>query len=116
MKDYEGEFENNNIHRLMPHSRRPYGHPVSRDWEDIDCKAVGCLFNRNEKCMTPSQCKINANGQCTGFRSPRLPKKWMEIKYYVSFFILFVVNLFFHWSILFQFRNDFFVFDRKVKR
>jgi hypothetical protein len=39
---------------LMPHSRRPYGFPVSRDWEDIDCKAVGCQFNRGEKCQVPT--------------------------------------------------------------
>ena len=59
-----GELE---ISYFMPHSRRPYGFPVSRDWEDIDCKAVGCQYNRREKCMVPSLCKIGMKGECTGF-------------------------------------------------
>ena len=85
MKDYEGEFESIErpqsprlgefeempeqtvVHRLVPHSRRPYGFPFSRDWEDIDCKAVGCRFNHGEKCMTPSRCKIGNDGRCLGF-------------------------------------------------
>ena len=94
MKDYEGEFEYDDVprkefpfdttvnmpeqmrgtsgpevHGLMPHSRRPYGFPVSRDWEDIDCRAVGCMYNRGEKCMVPSRCKIGADGRCTGFEA-----------------------------------------------
>ena len=54
-------------HGLMDYGRRPYGFPVSRDWEDIDCKAVGCKYNRSEKCMVPSLCKIGMKGECTGF-------------------------------------------------
>jgi hypothetical protein len=65
--EYEEWSEQTAVHNLMPHSRRPYGFPVSRDWEDIDCKAVGCQFNRGEKCMTPSRCKIGMKGECTGF-------------------------------------------------
>jgi hypothetical protein len=53
---------------LMP--RRPHGFPVSRDWADIDCKATGCMYNRNEKCMVPSRCKINTEGRCDGFEAP----------------------------------------------
>jgi len=46
-------------------------HPwLSRDYEDIDCRATGCLFNRNGKCMTPSCCKIGEDGRCQGFRAP----------------------------------------------
>ena len=57
------------VHGLMPHSRRPYGFPVSRDWEEIDCKAVGCRWNLNEKCITPSRCKITDKGNCSGFEA-----------------------------------------------
>ncbi len=60
------------VHTLMPHHRRPYGFPVSRDWEDIDCRAVGCTYNRGEKCMVPSRCKIGADGRCTGFEAKLL--------------------------------------------
>ena len=55
------------IHGLMPRQNRPYGFPVSRDWADVDCKATGCRFNKCEKCMVPSRCKINASGSCEGF-------------------------------------------------
>lgn len=57
-------------HGLMPRERRPYGFPVSRDWADVDCKATGCRFNRNENCMVPSRCKINTEGRCEGFETP----------------------------------------------
>lgn len=62
------------VHGLMPHHRRPYGFPVSRDWEDIDCKAVGCRYNRGEKCMVPSRCKIGEDGRCTGFEAKPMEK------------------------------------------
>lgn len=96
MKDYEGEFESverpqtprlgeyverpeqTAVHHLMPHSRRPYDFPVSRDWEDIDCKAVGCQYNRNEKCMVPSKCKINDEGRCNGFEAKALLPKAVD--------------------------------------
>jgi hypothetical protein len=57
------------MHGLMDYGRRSPGHdfPVSRDWEDIDCKAVGCRYNLREKCMVPSRCKISDDGRCTGF-------------------------------------------------
>jgi len=65
---------------LMDCGRRSPGHdfPVSRDWEDIDCKATGCLYNRSdvEKCMVPSKCKIGDMGECTGFEvKPFNPKQ-----------------------------------------
>jgi hypothetical protein len=63
-------------HGLMPRQRNWGGHPVSRDWADIDCKAVGCRFNQSEKCITPSRCKIGDNGSCTGFEAkPFDPQK-----------------------------------------
>jgi hypothetical protein len=55
-------------------ARRPHGYPVSRDWADIDCKAVGCKYNRSEKCMVPSRCKIGDDGRCKGFEAKPLPK------------------------------------------
>lgn len=57
------------VHRLMPHSRRPYDFPVSRDWEDIDCRATGCIYNRSLKCGVPSLCEIGEDGRCKGFRA-----------------------------------------------
>jgi len=56
------------IHGLMP--RRPHGFPVSRDWADVNCKATGCRYNRNETCMVPSRCKIGTDGRCAGFEVP----------------------------------------------
>jgi len=43
---------------------------ISRDHLDVDCKAVGCQFNRGEKCMVPSRYKIGADGRCEGFQAP----------------------------------------------
>lgn len=54
---------------------RHYDYPISRDWLDIDCKAVGCKYNREEKCMVPSIAKIGENGQCTGFTPKPTPTK-----------------------------------------
>ena len=54
---------------LIPKNRQPYGFPVSRDWEDIDCKAIGCKFNLNEKCSVPSRAKFNKEAKCEGFES-----------------------------------------------
>lgn len=42
---------------------------VSRDYEEIDCRAVGCFWNRGEKCTVPSLCKIGDDGRCEGFRA-----------------------------------------------
>lgn len=60
--------EDNGKFGLVARERRPYGFPVSRDWEEVDCKAIGCRFNRNEKCMTPSICKIGDDGRCINFQ------------------------------------------------
>jgi hypothetical protein len=57
------------VHGLMDYGRRPYGFPVSRDWEDVDCQAVGCRFNQNKKCITPSICKIGEDGRCISFQA-----------------------------------------------
>ncbi len=65
-----------NTHGLMP--RRPHGFPVSRDWADIDCKAVGCRFNQNEKCITPSRCKIGEHGGCIGFEAKPFDMKKID--------------------------------------
>ncbi len=43
---------------------------ASRDYLDVDCKAVGCMFNRDEKCMVPSRFVIGADGRCSGFQVP----------------------------------------------
>lgn len=58
--------------------RRPHGegHPwASRDYEDIDCQATGCMFNHAKKCMVPSRCKIGPQGNCEGFHAKPLPPK-----------------------------------------
>jgi len=47
---------------------------ISRDYEDIDCNAVGCSFNINCKCAVPTRCKIAADGRCEGFQAKPLPK------------------------------------------
>lgn len=47
---------------------------VSRDYLDVDCQAVGCLFNRDNKCMVPSKCKIATDGRCEGFQARTMPK------------------------------------------
>jgi len=41
---------------------------VSRDYEDVDCQATGCMFNRDRKCLVPSRCKIGTDGRCEGFQ------------------------------------------------
>jgi hypothetical protein len=48
---------------------------LSRDWLDIDCQAIGCKFNINKKCMTPSICKISPEGRCEGFTPKPLAAK-----------------------------------------
>ena len=90
MKDYEGEFETDDhivqqrrmVSRecgFAPHQDRPYDFPVSRDWADIDCKATGCRFNQQEKCITPSRCKIATDGHCEGFDAiPMKPRAELD--------------------------------------
>jgi hypothetical protein len=48
---------------------------VSRDYEDIDCRATGCQFNVSGKCATASRCKIGADGRCEGFVAKPIPPK-----------------------------------------
>ena len=60
---------------LMFRSRRDGNFPVSRDWEDIDCRAVGCKYNILDKCAVPSIAKISEEGRCTGFMPKDTPKK-----------------------------------------
>lgn len=55
---------------LMGRRARGHGFPVSRDWADLDCKAIGCRWNRNEQCIVPSRCKISNDGKCIGFEIP----------------------------------------------
>lgn len=50
--------------------RQPQGYPVSRDWKHIDCRAIGCMWNQDEKCIVPSLCKIGDDGKCKGFTVP----------------------------------------------
>jgi hypothetical protein len=62
-----------NFSRIAPHNS--YHHPwASRDYEDLDCQAVGCMFNRQKKCSVPSLCKIGDDGRCQGFRVPPVPR------------------------------------------
>ena len=51
----------------MAREKRDGNYPVSRDWADVDCRATGCKYNRLEKCMVSSRCKIGDDGRCTGF-------------------------------------------------
>lgn len=44
-------------------------HPVSRDYQEIDCNASSCMFNKDSKCTTPSLAKIGEDGRCEGFKS-----------------------------------------------
>lgn len=64
MSDVRGRLPKNSGH----HS---FG---SRDYEDIDCKAVGCRYNAAEKCMVPSRCRIGEDGRCRGFEVKPPPK------------------------------------------
>lgn len=61
---------------LMNRSNHTF--PVSRDWEDIDCKATGCLYNVGEKCAVPSICKIGEDGRCTGFVASKVNLKQVD--------------------------------------
>ena len=58
---------NDEIHGLMSRHNRESEFPVSRDWADVDCQAIGCQYNRNLKCSVPSLAKIGNDGRCTGF-------------------------------------------------
>ena len=54
---------------LMSRDRSPWDFPVSRDWEDIDCSATACIYNRIKKCTVPSLAKIGEDGRCGGFKT-----------------------------------------------
>lgn len=43
---------------------------VSRDYQDVDCLAVACMFNRDKKCMVPSRANFGPDARCTGFQLP----------------------------------------------
>jgi hypothetical protein len=66
-----------NIHGLMPRvGNGSEHHPwLSRDYLDIDCQAIGCMFNKEKKCAVPSICKITPDGRCEGFKAIPLPKQ-----------------------------------------
>jgi len=51
---------------FSPH-QPTHSFPYSRDFEDIDCSAVSCVYNNNKKCTVPSLAKIGVDGRCTGF-------------------------------------------------
>ena len=45
------------------------GYPVSRDWEDMDCSAIRCVYNNCKKCTVPSIAGIGEDGRCVSFRT-----------------------------------------------
>lgn len=65
------------LHGIMPHHS---GYPVSRDWEDIDCRATQCLWNVSNKCISPSLARIGDDGKCKGFRLRIIPEAKPEEK------------------------------------
>ena len=52
-------------HGFMP--KGDWQHPVSRDWAEVDCQAISCVYNKSEKCSVPSLAKIGEDGKCKGF-------------------------------------------------
>lgn len=64
---------------LIAHGRIGHGgghHDwLSRDYPEVDCKATGCMFNLNDKCIVPSACKIGDDGKCAGFKPRPTPQK-----------------------------------------
>lgn len=64
-----------NRHCLMAREDRESDFPVSRDWADVNCAALGCNWNRNGKCGVPSLYAIGEDGRCTGFTPKPLPAK-----------------------------------------
>ena len=58
-----------NFHGIMPHHS---GYPVSRDWEQIDCKS-DCQWSVNGYCYVPSLAKLGENGRCQGFKPKDSP-------------------------------------------
>jgi hypothetical protein len=54
---------------IMPHHS---GYPVSRDWEQIDCKA-DCQWSVGGKCYVPSLAKLGEDGRCQGFQPKDAP-------------------------------------------
>lgn len=65
-------------HGLVANERtgKNYDHGwQSRDTKDVDCKAIGCMFNVAEKCAVPTRCKITMTGNCEGFQAKPLLSK-----------------------------------------
>ncbi len=61
---------------LIPKQSGWDGHPwASRDWVDVDCKAIGCRYNSNEKCGVPSRANFDETAKCSGFELRESPKK-----------------------------------------
>ena len=46
----------------------------SRDYEDLDCYAVGFIFNREKKCGVPSIAKIGEDGRFISFKPKEIKK------------------------------------------
>jgi hypothetical protein len=63
-----GDVLMKNKFSLMADRIPGYNFPISRDWEDIDCNATTCLWNKNKKCTVPSTAKIGENGRCLGYK------------------------------------------------
>jgi hypothetical protein len=63
------------LNRIAGH-RNPGGHHpwISRDYEDLDCLAAGCVFNRDKKCAVPSLCRVAEDGKCAGFKARPAPR------------------------------------------
>jgi len=73
-KGYTGGFK---IHSWLGHGG-DWRHPVSRDYQEIDCNASSCMFNKDSKCTTPSLAKIGMDGWCGGFRTSKVIKEASE--------------------------------------
>ena len=56
--------------------KNPGGHHpwISRDYEQLDCKAIGCMFNRNGECAVPSRAVLDDQAKCTGFKARPAPR------------------------------------------
>lgn len=58
---------------LMDHGGDRSRYPnLSRDWEDINCKATRCVLNELSKCISPSRAKIDEDGKCLGFTTEKI--------------------------------------------
>jgi len=62
------------IGRIGHHNSAGHLPWLSRDYEQVSCQAVGCLFNREKACGVPSIAKMDETGKCTGFKAKPLPR------------------------------------------